>query len=63
MSSDDMMLFSTSCTSPLMRAMMSPLRSSLKKDSDSNVILLYSMLRMSLTTPVRIGMTVADDRK
>ena len=40
MSSDDMMLFSTSCTSPLILAMMSPLRSSLKNDKDKDVILL-----------------------
>ena len=33
-----MMLFSTSCTSPLIRAMISPLRSSLKKPSESEVI-------------------------
>ena len=37
-SSDDIMEFSTSCTSPLMRAMMSPLRSSLKKPNGSDVI-------------------------
>ena len=30
--------FSTSCTSPLMRAMMSPLRSSEKNPSESDVI-------------------------
>ena len=38
MSSDDMMEFSISCTSPLMRAMMSPLRSSEKKPRLSDVI-------------------------
>ena len=37
-SNDAMMLFSTSCTSPLMRAMMSPFRSSLKKPKGSDVI-------------------------
>ena len=63
MSIQAMMLFSISCTSPLMRAMMSPLRSSLKKPSDSEVIFLYSELRMSRTTPVRIGMMAAEDRK
>ena len=63
MSSDDIIEFSTSCTSPLMRAMMSPLRSSEKNDSESDVILRYSWLRMSRTTPVRIGIIVADDRK
>ena len=60
---DDMMLLSTSCTSPLIRAMMSPLRSSEKKPNGSAVILRYSWLRMSRTTPVRMGMMVADDRK
>ena len=35
-----MIEFSTSPTSPLMRAMMSPLRSSLKKERGSEVILL-----------------------
>ena len=63
MSIQAMMLFSISCTSPLMRAMMSPLRSSLKKPSDREVIFLYSELRMSRTTPVRIGMMAAEDRK
>ena len=38
MSSDDMMEFSTSCTSPDMRAMMSPLRSSEKKPNGREVI-------------------------
>ena len=63
MSRLDMMLDSTSCTSPLMRAMMSPLRSSLKNPNGSDVIFWYSWLRMSRTTPVRMGMMVADDRK
>ena len=40
MSRLDMMEFSISCTSPLMRAMMSPLRSSEKKPSDCEVIFL-----------------------
>lgn len=38
MSSEAMIEESISCTSPLMRAMMSPLRSSLKKPSESDVI-------------------------
>ena len=38
MSSEDMMLVSISCTSPLMRAMMSPLRSSLKNPSERLLI-------------------------
>ena len=43
--------------------MMSPLRSSEKNPNGSDVILRYSWLRMSLTTPVRIGMIVAEERK
>ena len=38
MSSDDMMLLSISPTSPVMRAMMSPLRSSEKNPRGSDVI-------------------------
>ena len=38
MSRLDMMLDSISCTSPLMRAMISPLRSSLKKPSGSELM-------------------------
>ena len=37
-SSDDITEESTSCTSPLIRAIISPLRSSLKKLSESDVI-------------------------
>ena len=40
MSSDDMMELSTSLTSPVMRAMMSPLRSPEKNPSGSDVIFL-----------------------
>ena len=58
-----MMEFSTSPTSPLIRAMMSPLRSSLKKESGSEVIFLYSVLRMSRTMPVRTGTIVATEAK
>ena len=46
-----------------MRAMRSPLRSSEKKPSESDVILQYIWLRMSRTTPVRMGMMAADDKK
>ena len=63
MSRDDMIEFSTSATSPLIRAMMSPLRSSEKNPKGNDVILRYNWLRMSLTTPVLIGMIVADERK
>ena len=62
-SRDDMMLVSTSCTSPVMRAMISPLRSSVKKPKGRRTILLYSWLRMSRTTPVRIGTTLEEARK
>ncbi len=41
MSSDAMMEFSISATSPLMRAIMSPLRSVVKKDIGRRVILSY----------------------
>ena len=41
MSSDDMMENSISATSPLMRAMTSPLRSLVKKPMGSTVILSY----------------------
>ena len=58
-----MMDVSISCTSPLIRAMMSPLRSSLKKPQGSEVIFWYSWLRISRTTPVLMGMMVADDKK
>ena len=63
MSSDDMIELSTSPTSPVIRAMMSPLRSSEKKPRGNDVILRYSWLRMSRTMPVRIGMIDADERK
>ena len=63
MSSEDMMELSISATSPLMRAMMSPLRSSEKNPSGSEVILRYNWLRMSLTIPVRMGIMDADERK
>ena len=63
MSRLDIMEFSISCTSPVMRAMMSPLRSSLKNPSGSEFIFSYSRLRMSRTTPVLIGTMVADERK
>ena len=49
-----MMEFSTSVTSPLMRAITSPLRSLLKKPMGSDTILAYILLRRSRTTPVRI---------
>ena len=62
-SSEDITEESTSCTSPLILAIISPFRSSLKKLSESDVIFLYSWLRMSQTTPVLTGMIEADDRK
>ena len=39
-----------------MRAMMSPLRSPLKYPMGRESILAYMVLRMSRTTPLRIGM-------
>ncbi len=57
MSSDDIMEFSISATSPLMRAIMSPLRSEVKKPMGSDTILLNMVLRMSRTMPLRIGTT------
>ena len=62
-SSDDMMLFSTSWTSPVMRAMMSPLRSSVKKPRGSCVIFSYTWLRMSRVIPVRMGITLDEAKK
>ena len=54
---------STSLMSPLMRAMMSPLRSWEKNPRGSARILSYSSLLMSLTTPVRIGIITAEEPK
>ena len=51
--------FSTSCTSPLILARMSPFLSWLKKPSGSTMILLYICVRRSLTIPVRIGTMIA----
>ena len=48
--------FSTSLTSPEMRANISPLRSSEKKPMGRTRILSLILFRMSLTTPVRMGM-------
>ena len=47
--------FSTSLTSPVIRASTSPLRSSLKKPRGRARIFALSWLRRSRTTPVRIG--------
>ena len=63
MSSDDIIEFSISPTSPVILAMMSPLRSSVKKPSGSDVIFLYSWLRMSRTMPVRMGIIDAELKK
>ena len=62
-SSDDIILVSTSCTSPVIRAIISPFRSSVKKPKGRLTILLYNWLRISRTTPVRIGTTLEDARK
>ena len=50
-------------TSELMREMMSPLRSSEKKLKGRLITLLYTCMRMSRTTPVRKGMSVAAEPK
>jgi len=62
-SSELMMDVSISCTSPLIRAMISPFLSSEKKPSGKDRILRYNLLRMSRTIPVRMGIIVADERK
>ena len=62
-SSDDIILVSTSCTSPVIRAIISPFRSSVKKPKGRLTILLYNWLRISRTTPVRIGTTLEEARK
>ena len=63
MSRELMMELSTSLTSPVMRAMMSPRRSWEKKPSGRERIFLYSCILMSLSTPVRMGIMTADDPK
>ena len=55
--------FSTTVTSALMRAMMSPLRSSEKKLSGRRNTLLYTCTRMSRTMPVRRGTITAEEAK
>ena len=55
--------FSTTVTSALMRAMMSPFRSSEKKLSGSRSTLLYTCMRMSRTMPVRSGTITAEEAK
>ncbi len=47
--------FSTSLTSPDIRANISPLRSSEKNPIGSDNILSFMLFRISFTTPVRIG--------
>ena len=54
---------SSPLTSELMREMMSPLRSSEKKLRGRPITLLYTCMRMSRTTPVRRGMSVAAEPK
>ena len=50
-----MIEFSISATSPLMRAITSPLRSEVKKPMGSDTILSYTSSRMSRTMPLRSG--------
>ena len=54
---------SSPLTSLLIRDMMSPLRSSEKKLSGNPITLLYTCMRMSRTTPVRKGISVAAEPK
>ena len=63
MSSDAMMEFSISATSPLMRAITSPLRSEVKNEMGRAVILSYTKLRMSRTIPERSGIMKYELRK
>ena len=58
MSNELMMEVSISFTSPETRAIISPFRSSEKKPKGSSVIFRLIWLRMSRTTPVRIGIIV-----
>ncbi len=63
MSSELVIEFSISFTSPLILAMMSPFLSCEKKPSGRLRILLYTCTRMSLTMPVLIGIITAEDPK
>ena len=54
---------STSFTSPLMRAMMSPFLSSEKNPKGSSTTFLYTISLMSRTTPVRSGIMMAEEPK
>ena len=55
--------FSTTVTSALIRAMMSPFRSSEKKLSGRRSTLLYTWMRISRTIPVRSGTMTAEEAK
>ena len=55
--------FSTSWTSPLILAMMSPFFSSEKNPRGRERILSYIFILRLLTTPVRIGIITADEPK
>ena len=57
------MEFSTSPTSPLIRAMISPFLSSEKKDIGRRITLAYTIIRISRTTPVRNGIITAEEAK
>ena len=63
MSSTLIIEVSTSFTSPLILAMISPFLSWEKNPRGRDMILLYSWRRMSLTTPVLMGIMTADDPK
>ena len=63
MSIELVMEFSTTVTSALIRAIISPFRSSEKKLRGSFKTLLYTSIRISLTIPVRKGTMTADEAK
>ena len=63
MSNELLIEFSTSPTSPLIRAIISPFLSSEKKPIGKRITFAYTMIRISLTTPVRNGIITAEDAK
>ena len=63
MSSEVTMEFSTSVTSLVMRAMISPFFSFEKKPKGKETTLSYIIVRKSRTIPVRKGMMAAEEAK
>ena len=62
-SNELVMEFSTSPTSPLIRAIISPFLSSEKNDIGRRITLAYTIIRISRTTPVRNGIITAEEAK